>query len=426
MNSGRLKSGIVFFQEILSREPNRYDALCNMGGSYVELGNLGYGRKILEKAVRTVPSHPSGWYNTSIVHRQEGNFDNERTCLEIALEQNAPYQKGLLWSAMARNSQCYGEDAQAIEEYKKSLGFKDNSDIKMSIGMLQMKLGDFENGLTNYEHRLEKHPINWGSDTIPKWDKELGFYPNRRVLVCAEQGAGDLFQYARYGIVLKDLFNVDYLALFCPNDLAPIMRLWPGWDEIYSPSDGFLPEFDIQIAMMSIPLLIQQRGRGWGMITSPVMPEIKGYKRSDTRKNVGLCWRGNPGHPNDKFRSIHINCFRELIATTEHSIFAMQYAFNEFEKTFDMVYPTWEIDWMETARQIKMMDLLITCDTAVAHLAGSLGIPTWILLPLNSDFRWGVGAVTTYWYKSVRLFRQKTLGEWGPVIEEVMEELKKL
>lgn len=90
--------------------------------------------------------------------------------------------------------------------------------------------------------------------------------------------------------------------------------------------------------------------------------------------------------------------------------------------TFGFNKPTWE----DTALELLGLDLLITCDTAVAHMAGSLGVPTWILLPLNSDFRWGVNSSTTPLYPSVRLFRQEKLGDWKSVIEEVVKELEKL
>lgn len=429
LNNGKHQQSAWFSEEALQRDPARHDALSNLGGCYLALGRNSDARCALDAAIRINASHPGGWFNMAMLCRKERRFEDERTCLEVALALDAPNLKDVIWCALAHNSQYFGKDAQAVKEYQTALSFNpDNQQARMSIGILQMKLGNWDEGLVNYEARLGPHPIRWASDVIPRWTDE--FLYRKSVLVCAEQGTGDLFQYARYIRELKNLFHIPTrVALFCPDNMVSIISKWPGCEEIYSPASGALPEFDFQIAMMSIPSLLHQRGRDF--LIPPVAPRIVGGKRCFVDKYVGLCWRGNPNHPNDEFRSIGVNPLKDLLKTFLYPNAPIFYSFQadptqEEIGILPIVFSGCGLSWEGTATELLGLDLLITCDTAVAHMAGSLGVRTWILLPLNSDFRWGVDGNTTPLYPSVRLFRQEKLGDWEPVIQEVTGELEKM
>lgn len=433
LNSDKHQQSAWFSEEALRRDPTRHDALSNLGGCYLVLGRTSEARLALDAAVRINASHPGGWFNMAMLCRKERRIEDERSCLEIALSLDVPNLQDVIWCALAHNSQYLGKDSQAIDEYLKALEYNPNhQEARMSAGILQMKLGRWNDGFRNYEARLGPHPIRWASDTIPRWTNESLY--GKSILVCAEQGTGDLFQYARYIRELKNLHPMPTrVGLFCPDNMVSIMSKWPGCDEIYSPASGALPEFDFQLAMMSIPALLFRFDREF--LVPPVAPRIVARKRRYEDKYIGLCWRGNPDHPNNEFRSLKI---RDLRGILDYSILQGSHVFASVQNevtsyeiemlrmlapiTFGFNKPTWE----DTALELLGLDLLITCDTAVAHMAGSLGVPTWILLPLNSDFRWGVNSSTTPLYPSVRLFRQEKLGDWKSVIEEVVKELEKL
>lgn len=429
LNQGKHQQSAWFSEEVLLRDPTCHDALSNLGACYVALGRDDDARHSLNAAIRVNAAHPGGWFNMAALCRKELRIEDERACLEIAMAQDAPNLQDVIWCALAHNSQYSGEDSRAIDEYLKALEFNpSNQKARMSAGILQMKLGRWDEGLRNYEARLGPHPVRWASDTIPKWTNE--FLYGKSILVCAEQGTGDLFQYARYIRELKNLFPMPTrVGLFCPDSMVSIMSKWPGCDEIYSPASGALPVFDFQLAMMSIPALLRRFDREF--LIPPVSPRITARERCHVDKYVGLCWRGNPNHPNDEFRSIGVKPLKDLLKAFLYSYAPIFYSFQadptqEEIGILPIVFSGCGLSWEGTATELLGLDLLITCDTAVAHMAGSLGVPTWILLPLNSDFRWGVGSSTTPLYPSVRLFRQEKLGDWGPVIAEVVKELEKL
>ena len=245
---------------------------------------------------------------------------------------------------------------------------------------------------------------------------------NTRLLVVAEQGIGDTFQFARYGALLKRVLGPEStVCLFCSDALADILRLWPGWDAIYSAADKVLPDFDVQIAMMSIPLALMT-GTTEDFITGPVRPTLDPGKWPDVRLRVGMCWRGNPAHPNDRNRSVP----EALIwpASQRWCKYAQLWSFQfNTERPLDCL-PACMDDWVSTAASLAHMDVVVTVDTAIAHLAGSLGVETWLLLSPMCDWRWGVVGDTSKWYPSMRLFRATKLAQWDDVLDQIEKELQ--
>lgn len=322
LNSDKHQQSAWFSEEALRRDPTRHDALSNLGGCYLVLGRTSEARLALDAAVRINASHPGGWFNMAMLCRKERRIEDERSCLEIALSLDVPNLQDVIWCALAHNSQYLGKDSQAIDEYLKALEYNPNhQEARMSAGILQMKLGRWNDGFRNYEARLGPHPIRWASDTIPRWTNESLY--GKSILVCAEQGTGDLFQYARYIRELKNLHPMPTrVGLFCPDNMVSIMSKWPGCDEIYSPASGALPEFDFQLAMMSIPALLFRFDREF--LVPPVAPRIVARKRRYEDKYIGLCWRGNPDHPNNEFRSLKI---RDLRGILDYSILQGSHVF---------------------------------------------------------------------------------------------------
>jgi Tfp pilus assembly protein PilF len=297
-----------------------------------------------------------------------------------------------------------------------------------------LKLGRFREGWVEHEWRFAAG-VSVRQPVCPMWDG--GPLEGRALLVYTEQGIGDTIQFARFLPVLRRKAR----RLVVATQL-PVRRLLEGLGCI----DAWFPmgeraeiDFDVHVAMMSVPALLQiderslpravpylfaepPRVAAWGQ----AVRRLTGYK-------VGLCWQGNPLFPMDRFRSIPLAAFAPLAAVPGVTLVCLQRGpgTEQIEANRDRVplavFPELDRDgpFLGTAAVIQNLDLVITVDTAVAHLAGALGRPVWLLLAANSDWRWLIDRSDSPWYPTMRLFRQRALGDWSTVLAEVAEALGK-
>ena len=180
-------------------------------------------------------------------------------------------------------------------------------------------------------------------------------------------------------------------------------------------------DFDYDVSLMCLPRLIPE--------DVPAPP-----KRKERGQGIGICWYGSATHKADHLRSVPVEMFEPLAAAAGQKLFALGYGFffvlqygvpvGHRKPDFVEYLITRCQDWLDTAKTIEKLDLVITVDTAVAHLAGYLGIETWLLLPHVPDFRWGMRGETTKWYPSMKLYRQEKVMDWAPVFARVAEDLR--
>jgi hypothetical protein len=240
------------------------------------------------------------------------------------------------------------------------------------------------------EGQVEPPPLDF-----PEWTE--GPAPPS-LLIVPEQGLGDQIQFARYVPMLKAQGAI--VALACSK---PLMRLFEPLKVRLLPRGGRMPQLHGWTLMGSLPLRM-------GTTLQTVPPPIPIEARPKTRRGIGVVTRGNPGHPNDANRSLSPEAAQALMALPG----AMSLAAHDIGVR----------DMQETAELIAGLDLVVSVDTAVAHLAASMGKPTWVLLSaIKTDWRWGRQGETTPWYPSARLFRQREPGEWMRVVDEVRRAL---
>ena|SRR6185312_4827296 len=278
----------------------------------------------------------------------------------------------------------------------------DQAATKHSLGMLLLSLGRYAEGWPLYEARREVPAlkINRPNPAYREWRGED--LAGRRLLVVTEQGLGDQIQYARFlpGLVARGA----QVTFACAPSLAPVFE---GLGVTLAPvTEGFaLPEADDWTLMMSLPLRL-------GL----TLDEVSGapYLAPAPLRaggGVGVVARGAASHSNDRFRSLDPRSAAELLALG-HDL---------------TPEATGARDFLETARIVADLDLVISVDTSVAHLAGAMGKPVWILLPaVETDWRWLRGRDDSPWYGSARLYRQATPGDWGPVMRRVKADLAAL
>ena len=291
-----------------------------------------------------------------------------------------------------------------------------------NLAVAALLAGDFAVGFREYEWR--KRHDRFRSDFInlpgPVWDgSELG---SRTLLVHAEQGFGDTIQFSRYLPILAA--RGARVVLACDRVLTALLSTLPGIEVVAK--DQPLPAYDCWVDQMSLPLILD---------TQPdAIPGAEGYLSVCTARQaawrsvlpngrkVGVAWAGNPLHSNDRHRSLSVDAVRTLLADRATTLINLQLGPRSGEGRLSPL-PLPLADYAETAALMANLDLVVTVDTSVAHLAGALGIPCWIMLPSAPDWRWQLRREDSPWYASVRLFRQPTQGDWDSVVRAVRDRL---
>jgi hypothetical protein len=266
----------------------------------------------------------------------------------------------------------------------------------------------------------------------PQWDgSALG---GRSILLHAEQGVGDTIQFVRYAPQVAERGGL--ITLLCPAGLKRMLSHLSDVVQVLSPQDPVV-EFDFHCPLLSLPQIFhtdlhsipppadlkldQSLAQLW---RGKLEPQMGGLK-------VGLVWAGHPGHHNDRRRSLPLAILGELLGVENVHWFSLQKgaAAGQIQEIpqFHLIDHTQELhDFSDTAALISQLDLVITVDTAVAPLAGTMGKAVWVLLPFSPDWRWLLERDDSPWYPTMRLFRQPAPGDWAPVVQSVAEALRKM
>ncbi|HEX2559501.1 hypothetical protein [Phenylobacterium sp.] len=270
------------------------------------------------------------------------------------------------------------------------------------LGTVLLLQGRYGEGFELYEARHEWAPIRVAKPQLPypEWNGE----PVKRLLVWIEQGFGDQIQMARFAPMLAERMEVLWL---CPPPLIRLFRQLPVTVIEQAPVISF-DDPDAWVMPLGLPLRLGVSGPddilSAPYFSAPSAPKLDGF-------NIGVCWRGNPQHPNDARRSMPSP---EPLRTL-----------SKIGALHDFTEP--QGDFLDAARRIGQMDAIVTVDTAVAHLAGALGIPCFILLPAEDvDWRWSYGRDDTPWYRSVRLCRQAMPGDWASAVAAAARRVARL
>jgi ADP-heptose:LPS heptosyltransferase len=297
-------------------------------------------------------------------------------------------------------------------------------------------MGDFEHGWPEYEWRWRRPKSPPRRLPQPRWDGAP--LAGKTLLVYMEQGLGDMLQFIRYAPLLKA--QGANVLVECPAFLHPLLSRCPGIDRLLAEGSP-LPEFDVHVPLLSLPHLLgttlatipaqvpylyagEERVQRWAEELRP----LEGFK-------VGICWQGNRHHQWDHFRSFPVEHFAALAAVPGVRLVSLQKGPGaEQLRKLGGSFPVVELDsekdasaaaFMDTAAIMKNLDLVVTVDTSIAHLAGGLGVPVWVALSAVSDWRWLLQREDSPWYPTLRLFRQRALGDWDGVFGRMAAELKK-
>lgn len=329
---------------------------------------------------------------------------------------------------------------QALPFYKKAIALNpSHEEARLGFSKALLACGYFDLGWKEFEYRMDNSQEFQQYFKYP--DLDLQSLKGKRIVLLAEWGLGDTLHFVRYAKKLKELGATVYLQTFGP--LVKLLSACPYLDSIIRQGDP-LPKTDTRIPLLSLPLVFKTT-----LDTIPTdIPYLYAQnnlvqdwqKKINADKNfkIGLCWHAKPIYLEDHVytrRSVPLEKFLPLTTLPGISLYSLQKNFGTDElnekmhciRTFGQELDEVHGPFMDTAALIKNLDLVISADTSIVHLAGGLGIPTWVLLPYSAEWRWLHDRTDSPWYpNTMRLFRQEKPGDWDTVISGIVTALKKL
>jgi len=310
-----------------------------------------------------------------------------------------------------------------------------NATTDWNLALLQMLLGDFEAGWAGREARFTIPDPS----PYPKFDKPMWLgqesIEGKTILIHIDEGLGDTIQFIRYVPMVAS--RGARVILVVERPLARLLSSFPGISQCLPASDEPLPTFDMHCPIGTLPMVFGTRldtiPAKTSYLPSPPKASIQAWSErlgATDKLGVGLVWSGSPLHPNDHNRSISFRVLSRIL-DVEATFVSLQKDPRPEDKAeldkSDVIDWTDELaDFTDTAALVKCLDLVITVDTSVAHLAAALGCPTWILLPFTPDYRWLLDRDDSPWYPTVRLFRQSKTRNYADVLDRVRAELLNL
>jgi tetratricopeptide (TPR) repeat protein len=420
---GRFAEAADSHRAALALRPNSVEAHLNLGAALQRLGRPDEAAASYEAALALDPAHAAAHANLGLALQALG-----RPAEALAHHAEATaLQPG---SAEFHNNlglvlQELGSLPEAIHAFERAIVLRpDFAEARMQLGIVRLLTGDFARGWPEYEWRLARPSVPQPQRPGPRWDG--GDPAGRTLLLQSEQGHGDAIQFVRYaGLIAARGGRV---LVSCR---APLRRLFQAVDGVGQIVDDAppAPVFDAWAPMLSLPGLVGTTpatipAGGAYLRADPALAEAwRGRLAGLDGVRVGVVWRGTPDHLNDRNRSCPPARFAALCSAPGVSVVSLQQDARPDELAA-LGAPALDAgpllgDFADTAALVANLDLVVSVDTAVAHLAGALGARVWTLLAFAPDWRWMLGRADSPWYPSMRLFRQPAPGDWAGVMAEV-------
>jgi tetratricopeptide (TPR) repeat protein/ADP-heptose:LPS heptosyltransferase len=393
-----------------------------------------------EKAIALLPGNHFAWFGYGIILNRLDRHEEAVAAYKRALELKPGRED--IWDNLGQTHQSLNrlEDAEAafrktIEvagqviagEGARAIAEDEYGHRHWHLALLELLRGKYKEGFARYRSRFKKvGGLQRPSYSRPLWKGED--LTGKTILITDEQGMGDTLMLARY---LPHLKQRGAKIIFSVHPaLEPLFKGWPGADTIIV-HGATVSAYDCYASVFDLPYIF-----GTTLATIPAQvpylpqlpPDDKTLIKGDRRPKVGVVWGGNPLHTNDQRRSIPLAIFAAIFSEKNVQFFSFNRDMKEGDAVLLPNYPVIDLtkglnNFADAARLVGQMDLVITCDTATAHLAGGLGKSVWVLLPFAPDWRWLLDRSDSVWYPSARLFRQPRIGDWAGVMANVTEAL---
>jgi len=429
---GRAREAIEAFDRVLAAQPRNGEALNGRGAARAALGKAREALADFDAALALAPDHPGALYNRGRALLELDRPHEALASFERALRVTPANAQA--WNNRGRALQALNRHAEAVASFDEAVA-RDRryADAYSNRALSRLALGDYARGFADYEWRWKRSGMSdpRGKYRAPLW---LGEYPlaRRRVLLVAEQGLGDTLQFSRYAPLLARMGATVIMEVHA--ELKTLLEPLAGVAAVIARGEP-LPAYDVFCPLGSLPLAFKTEA-------TTIPADIPYLHARDARlarwrprlaaltgKRVAFAWAGNPRHANDRNRSIDFAQLAPLFAVPGVSFVSIQRELRAGDaarladepKVLHLGDALEDMD--DTAAVLALCDLLIAVDTSVAHLAGAMGRPLWVLLPFSPDWRWTAQGERTPWYPQARLFRQRAPGDWPDVIARVAQAL---
>ena len=427
---GRKDLAEQFYGQALRLRPDFAEAYNNLGLLLQERGEAERAQACFDEAVSSDPALDAAHTNRGGARLKQGWMDGAIDSFKRALEINP--ESAEAWNNLGNVYYRLHRLEEAEAAYRHSIKFKPSYfEADLNLGILLLLQGKYAEGWPSYESRwklpgvADKRP----KFAQPEWSGDaLG---ERTLLVYSEQGMGDNLQFVRYLPLLRQRYPQAKIYLWC---LPPLFRLFSscaaewGIEALPPTVVGGLPPFDVQVALLSLPMLM---GTDLGSIPDNVpyiRPDPILVKKWATRlqglpgKKVGVVWASGEIYAFHRFRTVKLRQLQPLLAVDGVSWVSLQKGGGasqiESEGLSESIFNVMDEveDFADTAALIANLDLVISVDTSVPHLVGAMGVPVWLLDRFDTDWRWLLDRSDSPWYPSMRIFRQTAFGDWNTVM----------
>lgn len=390
------------FEKAVEVAPQRSEFLCNLGHELLLQDRFSEARDHLNHALQLKPDFPEAWNNLAaslfadaVISLSQAGLDRAEECLRKALEIQPDY-----------------------------------ADAHVNLALLKLLCGRFEEGWDEWEWRWRGKEAVLNRYQRPRWRGES--LAGLTILLHHEGGFGDTIQFVRYALLLQLLGA--HVLVQCQTSLRSLLAGCRGIDLLLGEDDP-IPWFDVHAPLLSVPGILGTNTDNIPASIPYILADPDLSARWKVRVNsyrgfkVGIAWQGNPNYKGDRRRSIPLEYFEPLTKIPEVRVFSLQGGFGREQLTTQST--DWDIvdlglPFADTAAAMMSLDLIITSDTVIAHLAGALGRPVWMALSCTPDWRWFLRRLDSPWYPTMRLFRQPGLRQWPLTFEGIAAELREL
>jgi tetratricopeptide (TPR) repeat protein len=432
----RLPEAEASCREAVRLRPHIAEAHNNLGLALLEQGRLAEAVDCLQRAIQLKSDFAESRNNLGIALWRLARLEEAAASLREALRLRPTFAEAMNNLANVLRDQGHCEDA--LTNYAEALQAKpDYADPHWNAALVWLLLGDYKKGWPEYEWRLRRPDFFKRTFDQPRWDGSP--LAGRTILLYAEQGLGDTIQFVRYAQLLKEQGAT--VIVECQRALLHLLAHCPGIDQLVGQGDA-LPPHDVRSPLLSLPYHFKTTLKTI-LAKVPYLTAEPGLVEQWRRQmdklpafKIGVAWQGNPQYPGDQQRSIPVAEFAPLAALPGVQLVSLQKGpgieqIEAVAKRWPLTDLRGQLDeapgpFMDTAALMMSLDLVVTSDTAVAHLAGALGVPVWVVLAKVPDWRWLLSREDSPWYPTMRLFRQERRGEWGPVIQRIVQAVKQL
>jgi len=436
-DKNQLDEAVACARKAIELRPRFAEAHLNLGTVLIRQEKFAEAAEALRIAAQLKPELAEIHNNLGILAAEEEDYDRAIGYYRHTLDMQPTNADAIYNLGIALFKQ--GHARQAIDYFNRAIALRpDYAEAHHNRAAAWLLLGDFQHGWPEYEWRFRSRYYGAFRPSWPIWNGTDSL-AGRTIVLCTEQGLGDTLQFIRFAEVLKR--QGARVLVECRKLLHALLRDTPGVDGWITPGDT-RQKADCCIALMSIP---DRLGLRLDTIPTPIpyitprgdlvetwrarlaeWPELK----------VGIAWQGNPKCPGDRRRSIALHAYAPLAQVPGVRLISLQKGLGseqlaELADTWPLVdfgaaLDATEDAFLDTAAIVKQLDLVITSDTAMAHLAGALGVPVWLALSDVPDWRWLLDREDSPWYPSMRLFRQPEPRDWASVFQRIAGELTTL